>query len=73
MSCLITAVLEMTECFSFFITDILDATLSLSWDLQDDDEERRARNQQRRQAKNLETGMSVTESPGMDRQVYLWL
>ena len=58
---------------SFFITDIIDATLSLSWDLQDDDEERRARNQQRRQAKNLETGMSVTESPGMDRQVYLWL
>ena len=46
---------------------------TLSWVLQDDDEERRARNQQRRQAKNLETGMSATESPGMERQVYYWL
>lgn len=34
---------------------------------QDDDEERRVRNLQRRQAKNLEAGVTSSDSPGMER------
>ena len=34
---------------------------------QDDDEERRVRNLQRRQAKNLEAGVASSDSPGMER------
>ena len=34
---------------------------------QDDDEERRVRNLQRRQAKNLEAGVTSSDSPAMER------